>query len=145
MYKRQPPTRGVWVPAWVSHAIRMSGEPRMRTVFVEPGAASHLPTECCVLSISPLLRELMVAAAEVPLDWQPRTRDGRLMMLLLDELKQEPVLPLHLPQMCIRDSGDAAAHGAGADDGQILQGSIHEGSLALRGARGGRHRRNRCV
>lgn len=93
-----PPTRGVWVPAWVSHAIRMSGEPRMRTVFVEPGAAAHLPTECCVLSISPLLRELMVAAAEVPLDWQPGTRDGRLMMLLLDELKQEPVLPLHLPQ-----------------------------------------------
>ncbi|RSF07791.1 AraC family transcriptional regulator [Achromobacter aegrifaciens] len=93
-----PPTRGVWVPAWVSHGLRMSGEPRMRTVFVEPGAAAHLPSSCCVLSISPLLRELMVAAAEVPLDWAPDTRDGRLMMLLLDELRQEPVLPLHLPQ-----------------------------------------------
>ena len=93
-----PPTRGVWVPAWVAHGIRMSGEPRMRTVFVEPGAAAHLPTQCCVLSISPLLRELMAAATEVPLDWKPGTRDGRLMMLLLDELRQEPVLPLHLPQ-----------------------------------------------
>ena len=93
-----PPTRGVWVPAWVAHGIRMSGEPRMRTVFVEPGAAARLPTQCCVLSISPLLRELMAAATEVPLDWQPGTRDGRLMMLLLDELRQEPVLPLHLPQ-----------------------------------------------
>ena len=93
-----PPTRGVWVPAWVSHGIRMSGEPRMRTVFVEPGAAAHLPAQCCVLSVSPLLRELMAAAAEVPLDWEPDTRDGRLMMLLLDELRQEPVLPLHLPQ-----------------------------------------------
>ena len=51
-----------------------------------------------MLSISPLLRELMAAATEVPLDWQPGTRDGRLMMLLLDELRQEPVLPLHLPQ-----------------------------------------------
>ena len=58
----------------------------------------RLPTQCCVLSISPLLRELMAAATEVPLDWQPGTRDGRLMMLLLDELRQEPVLPLHLPQ-----------------------------------------------
>jgi AraC-like DNA-binding protein/quercetin dioxygenase-like cupin family protein len=93
-----PPTRGVWVPAWVPHGIRMSGEPRMRTVFVEPGAAAHLPAQCCVLSISPLLRELMVAAADLPLDWAPDTRDGRLMMLLLDELRQEPVLPLHLPQ-----------------------------------------------
>ncbi|MGE8691455.1 MAG: AraC family ligand binding domain-containing protein, partial [Achromobacter sp.] len=74
-----PPTRGVWVPAWMPHGIRMSGEPRMRTVFVEPGAAAHLPATCCVLSISPLLRELMVAAAEVPLDWAPDTRDGRLM------------------------------------------------------------------
>ncbi|NMK50475.1 helix-turn-helix transcriptional regulator [Achromobacter sp. Bel] len=93
-----PPTRGVWVPAWVPHGIRMSGEPRMRTVFVEPGTAAHLPEQCCVLSISPLLRELMVAAADVPLDWAPGTRDGRVMMLLLDELRQEPVLPLHLPQ-----------------------------------------------
>ena len=92
-----PPTRGVWVPAWVAHGIRMSGEPRMRGVR-RAGAAAHLPTQCCVLSISPLLRELMAAATEVPLDWQPGTRDGRLMMLLLDELRQEPVLPLHLPQ-----------------------------------------------
>ena len=60
-------------------------------------ARPRLPTQC-VLSISPLLRELMAAATEVPLDWQPGTRDGRLMMLLLDELRQEPVLPLHLPQ-----------------------------------------------
>ena len=44
-----PPTRGVWVPAWVAHGIRMSGEPRMRTVFVEPGAAAPCPRSaaCC--------------------------------------------------------------------------------------------------
>lgn len=93
-----PPSRGVWVPAGISHSIRMSGEPRMRTLFIEPGTADHLPPQCCVLSISPLLRELIVAAAKVPLDWAPETRDGRLMMLLLDELRHEPVLPLHLPQ-----------------------------------------------
>lgn len=44
-----PPTRGVWVPAWVSHSIRMSGEPRMRTVFVEPGRPRTCPPNaaCC--------------------------------------------------------------------------------------------------
>ena len=92
-----PPTRGVWVPAcgaWHPHERRAAHAHGVRRA----GAAAHLPTQCCVLSISPLLRELMAAATEVPLDWQPGTRDGRLMMLLLDELRQEPVLPLHLPQ-----------------------------------------------
>ena len=75
----------------------MSGEPRMRTVFVEPGggAPAHAVLRAVDLAAA---RRLMAAATEVPLDWQPGTRDGRLMMLLLDELRQEPVLPLHLPQ-----------------------------------------------
>ena len=59
----------------------------MRTVFVEPGAARTCPRSaaCCR---SRRCCELMAAATEVPLDWQPGTRDGRLMMLLLDELRR---------------------------------------------------------
>ncbi|WP_251864660.1 helix-turn-helix transcriptional regulator [Achromobacter sp. Marseille-Q4962] len=93
-----PPTRGVWVPAWTPHGIRVSGAARVRAVFVEAGAAGRLPAQCCVLSVTPLLRELIVAASAVPADWRLGTRDGRLMLLLLDELRQEPALPLHLPQ-----------------------------------------------
>jgi AraC-like DNA-binding protein len=56
-----------------------------------------LPQVSCVIAVSPLLRELIVAAMRVPLDYAPDTRDERLMRLLLDELREVDVLPLHLP------------------------------------------------
>jgi hypothetical protein len=43
------------------------------------------------------MRELIVAAMHVPLDYVSDTRDERLMRLLLDELREVDVLPLHLP------------------------------------------------
>jgi AraC-like DNA-binding protein len=70
---------------------------KIRTVFVDPNAASHLPRASCVIAVSPLLRELIVAAVGIPLDYLPDTRDERLMRLLLDELRELDVLPLHLP------------------------------------------------
>lgn len=93
-----PPTRGVWVPAGVEHAVRMVGEVHMRAAFVEPDAAPGLPTQCVVLGISALLRELILAALDIPLSYQRDSRDGRLMRLLLDELHTLQTLPLHLPQ-----------------------------------------------
>ncbi|MFB9265293.1 AraC family transcriptional regulator [Bradyrhizobium erythrophlei] len=75
----------------------MCGAVNIRTVFVDPRAAPNLPPSSCVFAVSPLLRELFVAAMGVPLDYAPGTRDERLMHLLLDELREIDVLPLHLP------------------------------------------------
>lgn len=92
-----PDNRGLWIPAGIEHWTRMVGEVRVRTLYIEPDSAPHLPTACTVLAISPLLRELILAAVgiagEVPAD----SRDGRVLRLLLDELTSEPALPLHLP------------------------------------------------
>ncbi|MDM0072535.1 helix-turn-helix transcriptional regulator [Variovorax sp. J31P207] len=93
-----PPTRGIWMPAGWLHAIRCIGEVRMRSIYVRPEAAPHLPDQSRAVGISALLRELIQAAVEVPPDYVPNSRDGRLMRLLLDELHALPVLPLHLPQ-----------------------------------------------
>jgi AraC-like DNA-binding protein len=76
----------------------MCGDVKIRTVFVDPAAAPHLPSASCVIAVSPLLRELIVAAVAVPRDYPPGGRDERLMQLLLDELRELDVLPLHLPQ-----------------------------------------------
>lgn len=93
-----PPTRGMWMPAGTEHWVRMVGEVHMRTAFVRPDAAPDLPTRCAVLGISPLLRELILAALDIPLPYQADSRDGRLMRLMLDELRTLQALPLHLPQ-----------------------------------------------
>lgn len=93
-----PPTRGLWMPAGVKHQSRMVGEVRVRTVYIRPDAGPGLPTHCQVVSISPLLRELILAAIDVAQPYAADSRDGRLMTLLLDEVALLPSLPLRLPQ-----------------------------------------------
>jgi len=92
-----PPNRAVWLVAGLFHEVRMCGAVKIGTVFVDPQAAPNLPQESCVIAVSPLMRELIVAAMGVPLDYRPDTRDERLMRLLLDEFREVNVLPLHLP------------------------------------------------
>lgn len=93
-----PPTRGMWMPGGTTHWIRMVGRVQMRTAYIRPDAAPDLPQRCTVLGISPLLRELILAAVEIQLPYAPDTRDARLMRLLLDEVMLVPSLPLHLPR-----------------------------------------------
>ncbi len=92
-----PPTRAVWVQAGVEHALRIRGKACMRSLFVNPDAIEGLPTGNCVIDVSPLLRELILAATLVPPQYRAHSRDGRLMRFLLDELRSLPVLPFHLP------------------------------------------------
>lgn len=92
-----PPSRGLWLPAGMKHSIRCIGEVHMRSVYVRSDAAPRLFSRCEAVAISPLLRELIRAAAQVAQPYPPHSRDGRLMRLLLDELRALPVLPLHLP------------------------------------------------
>lgn len=93
-----PPTRAIWMPAGTVHWIRCVGAVRMRSLFVKPGVARALPNDLQVVGISPLLRELIQAAAAVDGSYAADSREGRLMRLILDELRSVPVLPLHLPQ-----------------------------------------------
>lgn len=92
-----PPTRGVWLEAGLDHTVRMSGDVKMRSVFVEPDMAEPLPEQSCVVEIHPLLRELIVAAVGVPLDYAPASRHDHLMRLLLAEIPAAPLLPMYLP------------------------------------------------
>ena len=98
-----PPTRGMWMPGGTVHWIRMVGHVQMRTAYIRPDAAPNLPTRCTVLGISPLLRELILAAIDIPLPYSPDSRESRLMQLLLDEVTLVPTLPLHLPRPTDRD------------------------------------------
>lgn len=92
-----PPGRGVWVPPGMQHQIRMAGEVQMRTVFVEPGTREALGSECRVVHVDALLRQLIVAAVDVALDYGHGSRDERLMELILDEIGAAPALSLHVP------------------------------------------------
>ena len=56
-----------------------------------------MPKTCEVLEVTPLLRELIVRATELPIEYEERGPAGRVMRLLLDELAALPRLPYNLP------------------------------------------------
>nr|WP_314076067.1 helix-turn-helix transcriptional regulator [uncultured Roseococcus sp.] len=92
-----PPSRALWLAAGLEHEVRMAGEVKIRTVFIDDAVVPALSGKTCVIEVSPLLRELIVAAVRVPIDYREGGRDERLMRLLVDELRESDVLPLHLP------------------------------------------------
>jgi AraC-like DNA-binding protein len=89
-----PPQRAVWVPPFVTHAIRMTGVVTMRTVYVEP--MDGLPQTCGVVQVSSLLRELVLRAVSFRQPYDVDGADARIATVLLDEIKAAPVAPLHL-------------------------------------------------
>jgi AraC-like DNA-binding protein len=91
-----PPTRAIWMVAGATHEVHCIGEVHMRSLLVASNAAPKLLSDTQTVGISSLLRELIRAAMEVQHPYSPDTRDGRVMQLILDELRALPVLPLHL-------------------------------------------------
>lgn len=92
-----PPQRAVWVPSRVEHETRTIGQVAMRTIYIAPRTAKQLLCECCAINVSPLLRELILRAAEAPPLYDRSGPEGRLMQLILDEIRVSRMLPLHLP------------------------------------------------
>lgn len=93
-----PPERAVWVPARMTHAVTAHGRLEMRTLYVSPEAAERLMPTCCVVSVTPLLRELILRAVTLPPHYEEASAEGRVMALILDEIRALPTAPLHLPQ-----------------------------------------------
>jgi AraC-like DNA-binding protein/quercetin dioxygenase-like cupin family protein len=92
-----PATRGVWVPAGLTHSMTCAGAVAMRTLYIDPQADWRLPAEPTVVSVSPLLRELIDEATRLPVEYERDGRDGKVMDLLLLLLAPCPVPALHLP------------------------------------------------
>ncbi len=92
-----PPQCAIWIPGDLPHSARGAGETECYCLFVEPDAAEDLPKNCCTISVSPLLRELLLKVASFPELYAPGGREDRLIAALLDELVTAPVEDLHLP------------------------------------------------
>ena len=92
-----PPQCAVWIPGGTRHSAKGVGAIDVCTLFVEPASAPTLPAACCTVSVSPLLRELLLRCAGLPALYPVRGPESRLVAVLLDELAAAPVEKLHLP------------------------------------------------
>jgi AraC-like DNA-binding protein len=91
-----PPTCGIWIPGGVLHSNQVTPNARLSYLFVEPGVAA-LPEECCTLSVSPMLREMILRLADVENSHARADHVRRLVRVLLDELALMPKDGLELP------------------------------------------------
>lgn len=91
-----PPLCAVWIPGLTPHSVKATANARIFYLFVQPNVA-QLPAQCCTLSISPLVRELILSMAEQPSHYELDSPTGRKALVLLDELALMPVEQLYVP------------------------------------------------
>lgn len=94
-----PPQRALWVPAGMQHAISNARPLELRTAYIDPTANGAPQWSTCVaVSVTPLIRELIVACTELPWSYDPDGPEARLVRVLLDRLALVRHEPLSLPE-----------------------------------------------
>ncbi len=61
-----PPRSAVWIPGGALHAVKATGKLEGYNAFVDPDLDAGLPEVCCAVSVTPLLRELLIHSARLP-------------------------------------------------------------------------------
>lgn len=92
-----PPGTGLWMPAGTRHITRMPAGLRMRALFLRDDAARAGPSEVTVVAVSPLLRELILAACEEPVMWNEAGPVHHVVMLALHEIGRAATRPISVP------------------------------------------------
>lgn len=92
-----PPRRAVWVPPGMVHAVTTSERAEMRSLYIRADQDIFCPPRCLVLTVGPLARELILAAAALPPEYDENGPDGRLVTVLLDQLATLPEAGFSLP------------------------------------------------
>jgi AraC-like DNA-binding protein len=91
-----PANRISWTPPGFAHHHRALGETKIRLVEVPQRMCAALPAQPTVFSVTPLLREALVALTSGR-PFRPDARE-RLRRVVIDELTDVPEQPLRLPE-----------------------------------------------
>jgi AraC-like DNA-binding protein len=92
-----PPLRAIWIPAGLSHSVHCRESTQIRSLYIDPVAIPADSRECRVLVVTPLIRELILAFSELPVEYDEQGADGRLAGVLIDQLARAPEAALSLP------------------------------------------------
>ncbi|MFE2507429.1 AraC family transcriptional regulator [Streptomyces naganishii] len=90
-----PATRAIWVPAGTVHSHQAHGELELHLIGLSADTNPLGLDEPAVLTVSPLLRELILACTRDRSDDSPEHR--RLRAVLCDQLRVSPQQQLHVP------------------------------------------------
>ena len=92
-----PPALALWMPPSYPHGMVMRGDLAMRTIYIDPVACTGLPQQPILVEIGGLMRELILAILEEPLDYDEGGRGGLIARLILAELARMQERKMHVP------------------------------------------------
>lgn len=84
-----PPMRIAWIPPQVEHRVEIYDSSGYRSVYLADKYLNNFPKQSEILSISPLLREILeqIAIADFKTQWE-EGRYANLLAVFFDEIKQ---------------------------------------------------------
>ncbi|MFE2322660.1 AraC family transcriptional regulator [Streptomyces sp. NPDC059385] len=90
-----PGERAVLIPPRTRHQVRML-DTQTSSLYIEPSAVPWWPAACRVVEVPPLLRELLLAAADLDADYAEDRRADAVITLILLEAAGLSEVPLHV-------------------------------------------------
>lgn len=74
-----PESHAVWIPTNVGHSIEAPGHLTLRNLYIQPYATKTFIKKCGVVSVPPLLQELIKYAADFSTDYPDNSHEDRVM------------------------------------------------------------------
>jgi AraC-like DNA-binding protein len=93
-----PATWAIWVPAGIRHGIRFVVDSAFRTAYFRPDWADNYPTGCTVVSVSALLRELILRTIKIGKLDRRHPLETAIAALIVSELQVSGARSLSLKQ-----------------------------------------------
>ncbi len=92
-----PADGAICIPGGTTHSVRMHGAVHMRTLYIDPTSVRTHPRPLCVITVSNLLRELIMALTEETMRYAPGSRADQIAALIETEIGRAEELALHVP------------------------------------------------
>ena len=92
-----PPSQAVWIPGNTTHRTLAEVSAELRHLFVDPAYLDSFPSQCSVVEVSPLLRELIMRVADFGREYEFESPASRICGVILDELQALKPSLLYLP------------------------------------------------
>lgn len=92
-----PPDRAVFIPAGTPHSVSIHGDVDMRTLYIASSTETQIKHGLRVLTMTGLLRELILALSLEPVNYGQNSRGSRLARLIEDEINRVDELSLGVP------------------------------------------------
>ena len=94
-----PPVGAVYIPAGIKHSVSMHGDVDMRTLYIDPkitGMGARIIDNLKIVSVSDLLRELILALCNEPVQYEADSRGFQIAQMIEQEILIAPELFFHV-------------------------------------------------